>query len=188
MASYTLLNEDQPVPQAWFDAQADQSQGKPHQQAALATLKSFHDEYIKILKSYHDGNLTAGEAANMITRPISTSPVPELGDYSDHATALCRLWRLLVRALIEWPSSRTPDLVSLLTAISRVPDNIHRGEVFDDTANDVDKPLTWRSLPWLIMVWSDKHWMQPGMITRRAPDEATRHRPVFFSGNLLIST
>ncbi|KAK7921673.1 hypothetical protein PG985_009695 [Apiospora marii] len=26
------------------------------------------------------------------------------------------------------------------------------------------------------MVWSDAHWMQPGMMTRRAPDEAARRR------------
>jgi len=170
MATYTLLNEElQEVPQSWFDAQTSEH----HQKTKNASLKSFHEEEVKALKAYHDGHLAVEAAAAMITRPISESPVPELGGYSDHATAICQLWTLLTTALVEWPSSRTNQLVSLLTAISRVPDQVHRGEVLDD---DRKTPRTWSSLPWFEMVWSDAHWMKPGMIIRRASDDADKRR------------
>ncbi|KAI1811060.1 hypothetical protein GGS20DRAFT_564788 [Poronia punctata] len=78
----------------------------------------------------------------------------------------------MTTALVEWPSSRTQDLVSLLVAITKVPGHIHRGEALDDEG----KPRSWRRLPWIEMVWYDAHWMQPGMITRRASDDADRTR------------
>lgn len=169
MASYVLLAEDLPdIPQSWFDTKLSQRRQKTQNEA----LVSFYEEELRVLRSYHDGALQADAAAEAITRPISSSPVPELGGYSDDATALCHLWALLVDALIEWPTGRTPSLVALLRAVSRVPDQIHRGEALDDD----EQPLLWKSLPFFPMVWSDAHWMHPGMITRRAPDEASRSR------------
>ncbi|KAK8122831.1 hypothetical protein PG984_011501 [Apiospora sp. TS-2023a] len=169
MASYTLLPEDlSEIPQSWFDTKLSQRRQKTQNKA----LVSFYEEEVRVLRSYHDGELQADAAAEAVTRPISSSPVPELGGYSDDSTALCHLWALLVNALIEWPSGRTPSLAALLSAVSRVPTQIHRGEALDDD----DQPLLWNSLPFFTMVWSDAHWMQPGMITRRASDEASRSR------------
>ncbi|KAI0397430.1 hypothetical protein F5Y17DRAFT_415497 [Xylariaceae sp. FL0594] len=170
--NYTLLDEGlHDVPQSWFDTQTS----RHHQKTKDASLKSLHDEEVKTLKAYHDGQLTAEAAAAQITSPISGSPVPELGGYSDHATAIRQLWKLLTAALVEWPSSRTGELVSLLRAISEVGDPIHGGEV-QGGGEGGKATRTWKSLPWFEMVWSEEHWMQPGQIARRATDDAHRRR------------
>ena len=168
MSHYTLLDEDSyTVPQAWFDAQVNQQRHN----TAHEDLRSFHDE-VRVLRAYHDRELQADTAAVAITRPLTTSPIPKLGGYSDDAIPLCHLWELLVNALVEWPSRRTADLVELLICISKVPGQIHLGEAL----NDDDNPRSWNSIPFFTMVWSDTHWMRPGMLTRRASTLATRRR------------
>lgn len=76
---------------------------------------------------------------------------------------------------MEWPSCRTADLVALLVAISKLLGGLHRGEAHDDD----ERPLAWKYLPHIAMVWSDATWMRPGQLARRTPvtdDGAARQR------------
>lgn len=167
MAQYNLIEENiTVVPDSWFQARLDRvSSEDPALQSLLASE-------VEALKSFHNGSLSTDEAAKSITRPITDSPVPHLGTYSDESRALGHLWALLIEALIEWPSSQTPSLVAVLKAIKKSPGNIHRGEATDDE----EKPLSWGNLPYFTRVWSDNHWMSPGQIARRCPNDAARHR------------
>lgn len=153
---YSPVLEGHQVPQAWFDAPLQNYRGKSE------SLKSILTEEIAALQAFYLYQTSPDEAAQAITRPIANSFIPDLGTYSDEIVALCKLWEVLVNALIEWPSSRTPDLVALLIAISNIPDYIHRGEATDDD----ERPLTWNGLPYFTMPWRDAHWMSPGDITR----------------------
>lgn len=167
MAQYSLLEDNvTDVPDSWFQARLDRVSGEDR---VLQTLLASE---VEALKSFHNGSLSTDDAAKFITRPITDSSVPNLGTYSDHSTALAHLWALLIEALIEWPSNRTTPLVALLKAIKNSPGNIHRGEATDDEG----KPFSWGNLPYFTRVWSDNHWMSPGQISRRCPDDATRHR------------
>ncbi|KAI1063175.1 hypothetical protein LB507_005537 [Fusarium sp. FIESC RH6] len=121
------------------------------------TLRGYLYTEIDVLKSFHDGELGYDEAAHAITRPASESPVPKLDTYEDEIHVICHLWRLLEDALVEWPSTRTPDLIKLCLAISKVPDKIHKGEATDDDY----QPMVWEGLPYFGMVWTDAHWMDP---------------------------
>ncbi|BAE62581.1 unnamed protein product [Aspergillus oryzae RIB40] len=117
--------------------------------------------------------MTAEEAAYAITRPISTSSIPVLNTYSDECIALFMLWRQIVNACEEWPASRIPDLVALLSAISKIPDHIHRGEATDD---EDEGPLGWDILPYFAAEWRDAHWRIPMNILQDYPDTAARLR------------
>ena len=121
------------------------------------------------------GQTSPKEAAQAITRPISTSPIPYIGGYNDEICALVNLWDILVTSLVEWPSSRTPDLIALLTAISETPDTLHQGTALDDDG----KAMTWNGLPYFSMPWYDSHWMDPEDIIKECPDDddgSTRRR------------
>ncbi|KAI3393862.1 hypothetical protein diail_3537 [Diaporthe ilicicola] len=167
MAQYNLLDENvTSVPDSWFQARLDRISGED---GALQTLLASE---VEALKLFHTGHLSTDDAAKSITQPITDSPVPHLGTYSDESAALAHLWALLIEALVEWPSSQTPSLVALLKAIKESPGNIHRGQATDDE----EKPLSWGSLPHFTRVWSDNHWMSPGQIARRCPDDAALHR------------
>ena len=163
---YSPVLEGHQVPQAWFDAPLSNYRGKSE------SLKSILTEEIAALQAFYLYQTSPDKAAQAITRPISNSFIPDLGTYSDEIVALCKLWEVLVNALIEWPPSRTPDLVALLTAISNIPDYIHRGEA----TNDDGRPLTWNGLPYFTMLWRDAHWMSPGDIAKECSndDEAAR--------------
>ena len=164
MRDFSLLEENsQIIPQKWFDAQV----GRDHTHSAL---KAFKREEVAALQDWYDGKSTLEEAAQAITQPIVDSPIPELGTYSDEITALCHLWQLLIDALIEWPSARTPQLFSLLAAISKVSGGIHHGKASDDD----EKPLSWAGLPYLILVWFNCEWMNPGQIAKRTTEDAAR--------------
>ncbi|ROW15214.1 hypothetical protein VPNG_03073 [Cytospora leucostoma] len=158
------------VPEQWFDRQLKRHIYKS------PILKGFLAEEFAALKAYHSGKLSTIDAAHAITSPISNSPIPNLGTYSDEASAVCQLWVLLTDALVEWPSSRTADLVALLVAISKLPGGLHRGEATDDD----EKPLAWKDSPYIGMIWSDATWMTPGDLMRRTPvaddDGAARQR------------
>ncbi|BCR89255.1 uncharacterized protein ACHE_50453S [Aspergillus chevalieri] len=69
----------------------------------------------------------------------------------------------LVDALIEWPSSRTPDLVALLTAISKTTDNLHWNEAVDDD----EEFLACDGVPYINMVWRDANWMMMHVIIKK---------------------
>lgn len=151
---YSQVPEGHQVPQAWFDAHIKNYRGNTEY---TEWFKSVLAEELAVLQALYSYQKSPSEAAHDITRPISNSPVPNLGSYSDEIAALCHLWGVLVTALIEWPSSRTPDLIALLTAISNTPDKIHRGEAI----NDDNTLLSWNRLPYIHMIWSDFNWMEP---------------------------
>ncbi|OJJ85104.1 DUF3632 domain-containing protein [Aspergillus glaucus CBS 516.65] len=154
MTNYSQVPEGQQVHQAWFEAPVKNYRGNSEY---TEWFKSILAEELAVLQAFHSYQKSPDEAAHDITRPISNSPVPNLGSYSDEIVALCHLWDVLVKALIEWPSSRTPDLIALLTAISNTPDSLHRGEAIDDD----DSLLSWNRLPYIHMIWGDSHWMEP---------------------------
>lgn len=151
---YSQVPEGHQVPQSWFDAHIKNYRGNTEY---TEWFKSVLAEELAVLQAFYSYQKSPSEAAHDITRPISNSPVPNLGSYSDEIVALCHLWDVLVTALIEWPSSRTPDLIALLTAISNTPDKIHRGEA----TNDDNTLLSWNRLPYIHMIWSDSNWMDP---------------------------
>ncbi|RJE25725.1 hypothetical protein PHISCL_01913 [Aspergillus sclerotialis] len=165
ITKYSLIPEGHQVPQAWFDTPIQNYRGKSE------FLKSILAEQIAALQAFYLYQISPDEAAQAITRPISNSSIPELGTYSDEIAALVRLWKVLVKALIEWPPSRTPDLIALLTAISNIPDYIHRGEAIEEDG----RPLAWSGLPYLGMPWRDSHWMEPSDIAEACSnDEVAR--------------
>lgn len=160
----TLYSESSPsIDEQWFEAQL-----KRYEKSAY---KECYGEEVAALKDFYNGKTNAEQAATAITQPISKSPIQDLGGYSDDAVALSQLWNLLRNALIEWPSSRTPDLVALLLAMTKVTDPIHRGELLDDAG---EKPEPWAELPFFYMVWSDPFWRTPGQIARQSKDAASR--------------
>lgn len=112
--------------------------------------------------------MDADEAALSMTNPLSASPVPALGGYSDDVLAVNNLWRLIIAALIEWPSKRVPEIFTLLNAIMKAPGTIHRGEAVDDEG----EKLTWASLPCFGMTWHESTGadIQPGQICRQYSD------------------
>lgn len=109
--------------------------------------------------------MTADEAALSMTHPLSTSPVPKLGGYSDDVLAVGNLWRVIITALMEWPSAKIPDIFTLLDAIAKVPGNIHQGEALDDEG----ERLTWADFPYFGMIWHESTGadIQPGQICRQ---------------------
>jgi hypothetical protein len=147
----------------WFESQLDRNVHNPY--------KVCYSEEVTALKDFYNGKTDLELTANAITQPISMSPIQEMGDYSDDAVALCQLWNLIKDALMEWPASRTADLVALLSAMTKVTDPIHRGELLDDAD---EKPRSWAELPWFHMVWFDTFWRTPGQIARQAINEASR--------------
>jgi len=164
---YCLIDEGaEGAPPAWFDEQ------RTRYKSTNDTLLGYLYTEIDVLKSFHDRKLGCDEAAHAITRPICESPVPELGTYEDEIHALCHLWRLYKDALVEWPSTRTQELIKLGVAISKTPDIVHNGEATDDD----EQPLTWECLPYFSMVWTDAHWMLPKHILKKKKDIAARRR------------
>jgi hypothetical protein len=109
--------------------------------------------------------MNADEAALSMTYPLSASPVPALGDYSDEILAVSNLWRVIIAALIEWPSTRAPEIFTLLNAIAKAPGNIHKGEAVDDQG----EKLTWAQFPYFGMIWHESTGaeIQPGQICRQ---------------------
>ncbi|KAM0257623.1 hypothetical protein ACHAPA_011655 [Fusarium lateritium] len=150
----------------WFDKLESSYKGKNE------TLRSYYFTELAILRAVHGGKIGPNEAALAITRPISESPILVLGTYSDDLLALVPLWTLYTKALDEWPSSRTQDLIDLGLAISKVPDKIHQGETTDDNY----EPLTWKDLPYFHMVWSDAHWEFPEDILKENMESSARHQ------------
>lgn len=128
---------------------------------------------VGVLKTYHDGESTVEEAAHAITRPISDSPVPDFShEYYPGEVKVCRLWDLFTDALVDWPSSRTPDLIALLAAILKIPDPIHLGQVLDYGGSD--KPALWCDVFGLFhMTWYDGQWEEPEDIAARSQDAAS---------------
>lgn len=156
ITDFSRVPEGHQVPQEWFDQRLRNYSSKSK------ALESVYAEEIAALQAFYSHQTNPDEAAHAITRPISNCPVPDLGGYTPEIVALCRLVELLVDALIEWPSSRTPDVIALLTAISNTPDNLHRGEALDDD----DELLTWDGVPCINMVWRDANWMTPHIIVK----------------------
>ncbi|CAJ2505172.1 Uu.00g125660.m01.CDS01 [Anthostomella pinea] len=149
---------------AWFDRQKQR-----HVEKDDPSLRRWLVDEVNILKAFHDGDTDAEETAHDITRPISTSSVPDLGGYSDGILASNGLWFVLITALIEWPCERIADLLALLDAIARIPDKIHKGEVIGDEHGDA---LSWSGFPYFALSWPDD--LQPGQICRQCPDAAAR--------------
>ena len=164
---FTLPNEAQhSVNPEWFDAK---KQSLVYHDDA--SLRDGLTKAADALRAFHDGQMDAEQAALAITHPISTSPVPALGGYSDGILAVCNVWRIIIAALVEWPPARTPDLFALLEAMAKVPDNLHRGEVIGD---DGEK-LTWSKFPYFAFTWRESTAadLQPGQIYRQCPDAAS---------------
>jgi hypothetical protein len=131
--TYTLYSDNIPtIDEQWFEAQMEHY--------AKNAYKECYDKEVAALKDFYYQKTNADQAAAVITQPISKKPIQDLGGYSDDAIALSQLWTLLKNALIEWPASRTPDLVALLSAITKVTDSIYRGELLDD---EDEKPVQW---------------------------------------------
>ena len=125
---------------------------------------------IEALEAFHDAHTNADKAASSMTRPISNSSVPALGGYSDDTLAVGNLWRLIITALIEWPSTRTPEVFTLLNAIAKVPGNVQKGEAVGDEG----EKLTWAQFPYFGMIWYESTGadIQPGQICRQYSDSA----------------
>ena len=152
--SCSLLEESlQAIPQQWFD-----------------DLKCFDKEEVIALQAWHDGKITLEEAARAITRPVVDTPLPELDSYDNRYAALYQLCQLLINALTEWPSARTPELILLLNAISRVSGGVHRG-----AATDADEmPYSMVNLPYFHPILAENHWEDPSDIVKETTEEATR--------------
>jgi hypothetical protein len=161
--SYILYSEISPsIDEQWFEVQV-----KRYEDSAY---KKCYSEEVAALKDFYSDKTNAEQAATAITQPISRSPIHDNGDYSDDAVALSQLWTLLKNALIEWPSSRTPDLVALLLAMTEFTELIHRGELLEDVNG---KPESWAELPLFRVIWSDAFWRTPGQIARQTKDAAS---------------
>jgi hypothetical protein len=161
--SYTLYPENSSfMDEQWFKSQLDRHGQKPY--------KACYSQEVVALKDFYHDKTSLELAATAITQPISNSPVQDLGGYSDDAVALGQLWILMKNALIEWPAARTADLVVLLSAMTKITEPIHRGDVLDDD----EKPYSWADLPWFHMVWSDAFWRTSGQIARQATDETSK--------------
>lgn len=159
---FVLPREDQhDVDPAWFERQKQRSAQSP-------SLRDWYTIQVNALKEFHDARVNADEAALSMTHPISASPVPALGTYSDEIAAICNLWPVIISALIEWPSTRIPEIFTLLDAIAKAPGDIHKGEALDD---DGEK-LIWAKHPYFGMVWYEMTWadFQPGQIYRQYSD------------------
>ncbi|KAE8327775.1 hypothetical protein BDV39DRAFT_214945 [Aspergillus sergii] len=164
---YSFFPEGDPVPDEWFEAPIRPYSGISEEHNQMLT------EELAILRAFYHGVMTVEEAAYAITRPISTSSIPFLDTYSDGCIALFMLWRHIVNACEDWPASRIPDLVAFLSAISKVPDHIHRGEATDD---EDEGPMGWDILPYFAAEWRDTHWRIPMDILNDYPDTAARLR------------
>ena len=147
---------------AWFDKQKQRIVQKNN-----ATLRGWLAQEVNALRAFHDGHASADETAPAITRPVSISPVLDLGGYSDEIFALNTLWIVIIAALVESQIIRTPDLFALLDAIAKVPDKIHNGKAADDSG----RQLTWDKSPYFCLNWPDD--LQPGQIWRGCSDEAS---------------
>lgn len=159
--TYFIIPEGPEIPQSWFDKYTQNYVVRDE------SLKSILSEEIAIFRAFSLGQTSPTEAAHAITRPISTSPIPPIGGYNDEICALVNLWDIIVTSLVEWPSSRTPDLIALLTAISETPDALHQGTALDDDG----KVMTWNGLPYFAMPWRDSHWMYPEDIIKECPED-----------------
>ncbi|KAI4954241.1 hypothetical protein J4E91_001951 [Alternaria rosae] len=111
--------------------------------------------------------MNADEAALSMTHPLSAAPVPALGGYSDQVLAVDDLWSIIA-ALMEWPSTRAPEIFTLLNAIAKAPGDIHKGKVLD---NEGEK-LTWAKFPYFGVIWHERTGadIQPGHIYRQYSD------------------
>jgi hypothetical protein len=161
---FTLPKDDQYiVDPAWFEGQKQR-----RVQNNDPSLRDWLAKEVDAFKAFHDGHMNADETALMMTRPISTSSVPALGGYSDEILAVGNLWRVVVAALVEWPSARTPDIFVLLDAMAKVSDKLHKGEAIDD---DGEK-LTWARFPYFSLTWHESIGadLQPGQICRQYSD------------------
>lgn len=164
---YTLPDDSaKSVSPKWFDEQLTR------RVYTSPFLKGFLDTQVAALEAYHAGVLSPQDAAKRITQPITDAPVPDPGTYSDEISAVVLLWRLLIDALVEWPSSRTRDLIRILAAVSRIPDALHCGQA----TNDDNEQLVWSDMPYIGLTWYDVTWMQPDEIVRRTPDPEARQQ------------
>jgi hypothetical protein len=103
---FELPREDQhDVDPVWFERQK-QRPVRRHD----PSLRDWLAQQVNALKAFHDAHMNADEAALVMTHPLSTSPVPELGTYSDEIMAVCNLWRVIIPALREWPSTRASEV------------------------------------------------------------------------------
>jgi hypothetical protein len=160
---FKLPGEDQhDVDSTWFERQKQRS--VPSHDSRLRDWLSLE---VDALKAFYDARINADEAALSMTHPVSVSPVPDLGGYSDDVLALGNLWRLIIVALIEWPSTLTPKISILLDAIAKTPGNIHKGEAVAE-----GKPLTWADFPYFGMMWHESTGadIQRGQIHRQYSD------------------
>lgn len=166
---YSLLGEG-PVPTSWFEAQLSR-----YDTRSDILRDAYLSPEINALKDFHDGNASPEQAAQAITRPITTSSVPSVGTSSDEIVAVTQLWRLYKDALVEWPSSRTRDLIQLGAAISKSREQLHRGEALNED-DPAKKPLAWEDLPGFGMVWRDAHWQQPiDLVEKCKSDDERKH-------------
>lgn len=149
---------------AWFERQKQRSVQKND-----PSLRHWLAAQVDELKAFYDDHVDADEAALSMTHPVSVSPVPALGGYSDDALALGNLWRLIIAALIEWPSTLTPKIFTLLDAIAKAPGSIHKGEAVTEAG-----PLTWAQFPYFGMTWYESTGadIQPGQICRQYSDSS----------------
>lgn len=161
---FNLPKDDQHVVDpAWFEGQKQR-----RVQNNDSSLRDWLAEEVDAFKSFHDGHMNADEVALTMTRPISTSPVPALGGYSDEILAVGNLWRVIIAALVEWPSARTPDIFALLDAMAKVSGKLHKGEAID---HDGEK-LTWARFSYFGFTWHESTGagLQPGQICRQYSD------------------
>jgi hypothetical protein len=161
---FSLPKDDQHVVDpAWFEGQKQR-----RVQYNDPILRDCLAKEVDAFKAFHDGHMNADEAVLTMTRPISTSPVPALGGYSDEILAVCDLWHVIIAALVEWPSAHTPDIFALLDAMAKVPGKLHNGEALD---HDGEK-LTWARFPYFSFAWHESIGgdLQPGQICRQYSD------------------
>lgn len=147
------------VDPAWFARQRQRSVHKHD-----PSLRDWLVAEVDALKAFHDAHIIADEAAFSMTHPLSTSSIPALGGYSDDTLAVGDLWRVIIAALLEWPSARVPEIFILLNAIAKAPGNLHKGEA----VHNQGEKFTWSQFPYFSLSWHENTIadFQPGQICR----------------------
>jgi hypothetical protein len=136
-------------------------------------VDSWHNESVDVFKAFHDGERNTQETACAIARPISSSPILDLGSFSNEHVPLKNLWRLFHLALLQWPTNRMSGLFAVLEAMAKLPDKLFNGEMTCEMADIKGKkePLTWAAFPYFAADLGDiEVCMQPGQLCRMFPD------------------
>ncbi|KAF1818379.1 uncharacterized protein K489DRAFT_405123 [Dissoconium aciculare CBS 342.82] len=116
---------------SWFEAQ------RLPQSNSKSIVDGWHDETVDVLKAFHGNDKNAEETAFALTRSISSSPILDLGSYSNE----------------------------MLDAMAKLPDKLFNSEMTSSEGGD--EPLTWADFPYFAAGLGDtEESIQPGQLCR----------------------